>query len=187
MIPTDTKTHLRLVLRKAGILPAKPRAGCPALPQIAVDSDGQFLNRAEYLEAAERAHIAGYGLAALLAFRTLARFEPAAPIPAWITRAISNGISTWLDGAVDSLTDAMGASLGNRKLRESTMRAQQYGGQMYLEAKNWADAGCTIDVYMWEQLGARYGISASTAERTVRAYAKAIGEPLKKRQKGRAL
>jgi hypothetical protein len=178
---------MRLVLRKAGILPAKPRAGCPALPTPAIGASGEWINRDEFLAAAEAAHAAGYGLAALLAFREHSIWSPAAPLPAWITRAICNGVNGWIAGATDSLTDAMGASLGNRKLRESTMRAQQYGGQMYLEAKGWAEAGCTIDVYLWEQLGARYGISASTAERTVRAYAKAIGEPLKKRQNGRAL
>lgn len=183
----DTKTHLRLVLRNAGLMPAKPRAGCPALPTPALTSDGRWTNRDEYLAAAEAAHAAGYGLAALLAFRELTTIEPASPIPRWITQAISNGVDWWIAGATDSLTEAMGASLGNRKMRESTMRANTYGGEMYLEARLWIEAGNPIDVYLWECIGKKYGISPSTVERTVRSHAKKAGVKLSARQKDRAL
>lgn len=179
---TDHRTQTRLALHKAGILPAKPRAGCPPLPALAFGTDG-VKGLADYLSAAERAHADGHGLALLLAVQTLAMWAPDQPLPSWIRRGLANAVQTWTSGAADSLEEAFGASLGSAKTgRAQTMRARGYAGQMFIDARREIEAGARIDAALWEAIGTRYGLSGPTVERTVRAYARAIGEPLKIRR-----
>lgn len=172
---TDFRTHVRNLLRVSGILPRKPRSGCPELPQIVVNGE-TWANRTEFMQAAEAAHDAGYGLAVLLAFQAHARFTPNEPLPDWVRRAIANGIDTWLHGYTDSLEESLGASRGNRKFRESSLRSQEFAGQMLIDARREIEAGARIDRELWHRIGIRYGVSAMTAERTVRA----SGVPLKR-------
>lgn len=179
----DHRTSVRDLYRRAGILPAKPLPGCPPLPAPTIAGD-RWTNRAEYFAAAEAAHAEGYGLAAVLAFRACAIWAPAEPIPAWIMRALSNGLGAWLDGYVDTIEEALGASRGNTKDRSETLAARSFAGQMYLDARREIEGGAKIDTALWELIGERYGLSARTAERAVRG----LGVPLPtaKRQKRNA-
>lgn len=179
----DHRTKVRELYKKAGILPAKPLAGCPALPTPTVTCDS-WINKAEYIAAAEAAHAEGYGLAAVLAFRYCAMFSPGDPLPSWIMRALANGFGAWLDGYADNIEEGLGASRGNVKDRPETLAARDFAGQMYLDARREIEAGAKVDAALWERIGERYGLSARTAERAVRGLG--VSLPTAKRQKRHA-
>lgn len=126
-----------------------------------------WVNRAEFMDHAERLLRDGWGIALVVALRIHCALSPSEPMPPWMAVAISNMLFLWITGRSKTLDDVLGVGRSRGQLSRRK-RISDIGPGIRADIDAATLSNVAIGDELFEVIASRYSVPVDLVRKVYR-------------------
>lgn len=147
--------------------PMPRKSGMPPFPSVITEAGVGWVNRAEFMDHAERLLRDGWGIALVVALRIHCALSPSEPMPPWMAVAISNMLFLWITGRSKTLDDVLGVGRSRGQLSRRK-RISDIGPGIRADIDAATLSNVAIGDELFEVIASRYSVPVDLVRKVYR-------------------